>query len=65
MNYAMVLALTKKIEGTYTDAKIDQIGSSFGRTLQDQAALLSLSPSSVWLSLFFSFFERSFRQLRL
>jgi len=42
MNDAMVLALTKKIEGTYTDAKIDQIGSSFGRTLQDQAGFAIL-----------------------
>lgn len=32
-----VSELTKMIEGKYTDAKIDHIGSSFGKTLQDQA----------------------------
>jgi preprotein translocase subunit SecF len=39
MNDAQVAELTKKIEDKYTDAKIDHIGSSFGKTLQDQAAL--------------------------
>ncbi|MFH0968442.1 MAG: protein translocase subunit SecF [Methanobacteriota archaeon] len=34
-----VLALTKAIEAKYTDAKIDHIGSSFGKTLQDQAII--------------------------
>lgn len=37
-----VLSLTKIIENKYTGAKIDQIGSSFGKTLQDQAALALL-----------------------
>ncbi|HWQ67722.1 MAG TPA: protein translocase subunit SecF [Methanospirillum sp.] len=32
-----VLTLTKYIESKYQDAKIDHIGSSFGKTLQDQA----------------------------
>ena len=37
MDDARVMELTTIIEGTYPDAKIDQIGSSFGKTLQDQA----------------------------
>ncbi|MDD1723923.1 MAG: protein translocase subunit SecF [Methanospirillum sp.] len=31
------IEFTKKVEEKYTGAKIDQIGSSFGKTLQDQA----------------------------
>ncbi len=39
MEDAKVAELTSLIEKTYTDAKMDHIGSSFGKTLQDQAAL--------------------------
>jgi preprotein translocase subunit SecF len=38
MDDAKVTELTAMIEQKYTDAKIDHIGSSFGKTLQDQAA---------------------------
>lgn len=37
MDESEVMELTKMIEAVYTDAKIDHIGSSFGKTLQDQA----------------------------
>lgn len=37
MSDQKVIALTKLIESKYSDAKIDQIGSTFGKTLQDQA----------------------------
>ena len=39
MDDAQVTELTKKIEQKYADAKIDHIGSSFGKTLQDQSIL--------------------------
>lgn len=39
MDNDKVIALTSAIEAKYTDAKIDQIGSSFGKTLQDQAVI--------------------------
>lgn len=42
MDDAKVIELTRVIEGTYTDAKIDHIGSSFGKTLQDQAGFAIL-----------------------
>jgi preprotein translocase subunit SecF len=38
MDDAKITELTTLIEQKYTDAKIDHIGSSFGKTLQDQAA---------------------------
>jgi preprotein translocase subunit SecF len=37
MDDAALTEFTKKVEGKYVGAKIDQIGSSFGKTLQDQA----------------------------
>ncbi len=39
MSDEKVLALNKLVESSYSGAKIDQIGSSFGKTLQDQAIL--------------------------
>ena len=39
MNDVEATEFTKKVETKYTGAKIDQIGSSFGKTLQDQAIL--------------------------
>lgn len=39
MDDEKVMTLTRMIESKYTDAKIDHIGSSFGKTLQDQAVL--------------------------
>ena len=39
MSDAEATEFSKKVETRYTGAKIDQIGSSFGKTLQDQAIL--------------------------
>lgn len=43
MEDAKVVELTKMIEQKYADAKIDHIGSSFGKTLQDQATFAILA----------------------
>ena len=39
MDDATALEFTKKVEEKYSGAKIDQIGSSFGETLQEQAII--------------------------
>jgi len=42
MEGSTLMEFTKKVEDKYLDAKIDQIGSSFGKTLQDQAVFALL-----------------------
>ncbi|PWR72935.1 protein translocase subunit SecF [Methanospirillum stamsii] len=42
MDDSTVIEFTKKVEERYKGAKIDQIGSSFGKTLQDQATIAIL-----------------------
>ncbi len=42
MDDSKVMSLTSAIESKYKDAKIDHIGSSFGKTLQDQAVIALL-----------------------
>ena len=54
-----VLSLNKLIEGKYTDAKIDHIGSSFGKTLQDQA-LFALLMSFIGMSIVVFLIFRTF-----
>lgn len=39
MEDALAMELTQKVEKKYSGAKIDQIGSSFGETLQEQAII--------------------------
>jgi preprotein translocase subunit SecF len=62
MNEATVSELTSTIEGTWTDAKTDYIGSSFGKSLQDQAAyaiLLSFIGMAIVVFLIFRSFVPS------
>ena len=59
MDDSQVLTLTKKIEDEYPDAKIDQIGSSFGETLQEQAEM-ALIFSFIGMSIVIFLIFRSF-----
>ncbi|WP_319539231.1 protein translocase subunit SecF [uncultured Methanospirillum sp.] len=62
MSDEKVLSLNKLIESKFNGAKIDQIGSSFGKTLQDQAAfalIISFIGMSIVVFLIFRTFVPS------
>lgn len=59
MDDATVMEFTKKVEAAYGGAKIDQIGSSFGKTLQDQA-LIALLFSFIGMSIVVFIIFRTF-----